>query len=34
VDTNELTVNECYNVYTYSGLTGQWDGPFIFKIKR
>jgi len=34
VDTNELTVNECYNVYTYSGLTGQLDGPFIFKIKK
>ncbi len=34
VDTDELTVKECYNIYTFSGLTGQLDGPFIFKIKR
>jgi hypothetical protein len=34
VDTNNLKANECYNVYTYSGLTRQLDGPFIFKVKR
>jgi len=39
VDTNELTVNECYNIYTYvkystAGPEGQLDGPFIFKLKK
>jgi hypothetical protein len=34
VDTDNLEVNECYNVYTYSGLTRQLDGPYIFKMKK
>jgi len=34
VDTNNLDINKCYNVYTYSGLTAQEDGPFIFRVKK
>ena len=34
VDTNNLVANECYNVYNYSGVTQQLDGPFIFKMKK
>ena len=34
VDTDNLLPNKCYNTYTYSGLTQQLNGPFIFKTKR
>jgi hypothetical protein len=34
VDTNNLQTNKCYHVYTYSGVTLQLDGPFIFKLKK
>ncbi|MEJ2086459.1 MAG: Ig-like domain-containing protein, partial [Acidobacteriota bacterium] len=34
VDSNNLVVNKCYDAYVHSGVTGQLNGPFIFKVKR
>jgi len=34
VDSDNLAVNKCYDAYVHSGVTGQLNGPFIFKVKR